>query len=154
VVYTPQQGYSGPDSFQYQVQENGPYRLISYSPTLYANPTTTTSDPATVAITVTPTPPLTTPTITWPNLADITYGTALGGAQLDAPPSLRAPFPYPPAEGPALRAGSGQVLSVPSPPTDPPHSTPTTATAMININKAVPTITWANPADITAGTAL
>ena len=80
-VYTPQAGYSGPDSIQYAVKENGPPPPIGQSQTtgqwLFGPAVTTTSAPATVALTVTPTAPATTPTITWSNPADITYGTAL-----------------------------------------------------------------------------
>src|SRR5262249_30185483 len=79
-VYTPQAGYSGPDSFQYRAQD-------TFS--------SANSAPATVSITVTPTP--VTPTITWANPADITYGTALGTAQLDATAPVLGTFTYSPA---------------------------------------------------------
>ena len=52
-----------------------------------------------------------TPTITWANPADITYGTALGGTQLDATAtgidgtSLAGTFAYTPAAGTVLAPG-------------------------------------------------
>jgi cyclophilin family peptidyl-prolyl cis-trans isomerase len=150
-VYTPQPGYSGPDSFQYQVEENGPYRLISATLGLYASPLNTYSDVVTVPITVTPSQ---TPTITWSNPADITYGTALGSAQLGATTSVPGTFTYSPAIGTVLHAGAGQVLSVTFTPNDTTDYNTATATVKINVNKATPTIAWGIPADITQGTAL
>ena len=94
------------------------------------------------------------PTITWANPADITYGTALGALQLDATTSVPGTFTYTPALGAVLRAGSGQALSVSFTPTDTTDYTTATATATINVEKATPSIAWADPADITYGTAL
>ena len=174
-----------------------------------------------------------TPTITWSNPADITYGTALGTTQLDATasvpgtfvytpasghglwrrqrpdasrspsrrptrpttrtatddrvdqrryrprrrspgptrrtsptarpwaarsstprPACRGRFVYTPASGTVLGAGSNQTLSVTFTPTDTTDYTTATKTVSINVDKATPTITWSNPADITYGTAL
>jgi hypothetical protein len=95
-----------------------------------------------------------TPVITWANPAPITYGTALGATQLDASSgAVAGSFTYNPAAGAILNAGNGQVLSAAFTPTDPNYSS-TSATAAINVNKAAPVITWANPAPITYGTAL
>ena len=63
-------------------------------------------------------------------------------------------FTYTPASGTVLHAGTGQTLSVSFTPTDTTDYNTATATATINVDKAMPTITWANPADITYGTAL
>ena len=94
------------------------------------------------------------PTITWADPADITYGTALSATQLDATSSVPGTFTYTPALGTLLKAGASQTLSVAFMPTDTIDYTPTTASATINVNQATPIITWANPADITYGTAL
>ena len=59
-----------------------------------------------------------TPTITWANPADITYGTALSTTQLDATASVPGTFAYTPASGTVLHAGNGQTLSVTFTPTD------------------------------------
>ena len=66
-----------------------------------------------------------TPTINWTNPADITYGTALSGTQLNATatfglsgPSVPGTFTYNPASGTALPAGDGQTLSTDFAPTD------------------------------------
>jgi cyclophilin family peptidyl-prolyl cis-trans isomerase len=65
-VYTPQPGYSGSDSIQYKVSDDGPAPPIgvdqSTGQTLYGPATTTTSDVETVTINVTPTPTSPTPT--------------------------------------------------------------------------------------------
>ena len=50
--------------------------------------------------------------------------------------------------------GNGQTLSVTFTPTDTMDYNTAAATATINVRQATPTITWANPADITYGTAL
>ena len=95
-----------------------------------------------------------TPVITWANPADITYGTALGSSQLDATANVPGTFVYSPAAGTVLKAGKGQTLSVTFTPTDGTDYTTGTGTATINVLQATPVITWANPADITYGTAL
>ena len=95
-----------------------------------------------------------TPTITWANPADITYGTPLGTTQLDATASVPGAFTYTPATGTVLSAGQGQTLSATFTPIDSVDYNTVTATTTINVLKATPTITWANPADITYGTTL
>ena len=94
------------------------------------------------------------PSITWANPADITYGTALSSAQLDATASVPGTFTYTTALGAVLHPGNDQTLSVSFTPTDTTDYTTATATATINVDKATPSIAWANPADITYGTAL
>src|SRR4029077_510005 len=63
-------------------------------------------------------------------------------------------FVYSPAAGATLNAGAGQTLSVAFTPTDGANYTTATKTVSINVLKATPVITWANPANITYGTAL
>ena len=94
------------------------------------------------------------PTITWANPADITYGTALGGTQLDATASVPGTFTYSPAADTVLGAGNGQSLAVTFTPTDSIDYPTASATAKINVRKAAPTITWADPAAIVYGTTL
>ncbi len=118
---------------------------VTFTPT---DRTDYTGATATVKITV-----KATPTITWANPADITYGTPLGATQLDAAASVPGTFTYTPPAGTVLKAGSGQTLSVTFTPTDRTDYTGATATVKITV-KATPTITWANPADITYGTPL
>ncbi len=101
-----------------------------------------------------PTTSKSTPTITWANPANIVYGTALGSTQLDATASVPGTFTYTPAAGTVLKAGNAQTLSVMFTPTDTTDYSTTTATAVINVLQANPTIAWANPAPITSGTAL
>ncbi len=98
------------------------------------------------------------PTITWSNPANIVYGTALSGTQLDATASVPGVFAYTPTAGTVLSVGQGQVLSVMFNPTDTTDYTSATATATINVlppnQKSTPSLSWANPADIVYGTAL
>jgi hypothetical protein len=88
-----------------------------------------------------------TPTITWPNPADTTYGTALGSTQLDATasdPVTSAPvagsFTYSPAAGTVLGAGSGQTVTVSFTPDDTTSYTGATAQATINVTSAPLTV--------------
>jgi hypothetical protein len=95
-----------------------------------------------------------TPTITWSNPADITYGTALGATQLNANANVAGSFAYSPAAGTVLSAGNAQTLSTTFTPTDTANYNTATATVAINVQKATPTVNWSNPADIVYGTAL
>ncbi len=93
-------------------------------------------------------------TITWSNPADIVYGTALTGTQLDATASVPGTFAYSPAANTVLHAGYGQTLSVTFTPNDAADYAVTTSTVVINVAQATTTINWTNPANIIYGTAL
>jgi hypothetical protein len=95
-----------------------------------------------------------TPAITWVSPADIAYGTPLGASQLNASANVPGTFVYTPPAGTVLNAGAGQVLSASFTPTDTANYNSASATVTINVAKATPLITWANPADIVYGTAL
>jgi putative nucleotidyltransferase with HDIG domain len=95
-----------------------------------------------------------TPVITWANPADIVYGTALSSAQLCASASVPGTFVYNPSPGTMLSAGSNQTLHVDFTPADAANYNAASKNVAINVNKATPTITWANPAGIVYGTAL
>src|SRR5207247_1356434 len=95
-----------------------------------------------------------TPAVDWSNPADITYGTALSGTQLNATASAAGSFVYSPAAGILLNAGNNQTLHVDFTPTDTANYNGTSKDVGINVLKATPAITWSNPADITYGTAL
>jgi hypothetical protein len=120
---------------------------VRFTPTDTTDYTTAT---ATVSINVLQA----TPTITWSSPADITHGTALDAAQLDASANVPGTFTYTPAAGTVLAAGSGQVLSVHFTPTDTVDYTTTTTAVTINVLKATPVLTWADPASIVYGTVL
>jgi hypothetical protein len=95
----------------------------------------------------------TTPTITWPTPAPITYGTALSATQLNATSSVAGTFVYSPAAGAILSAGP-QTLRVTFAPTDTTNYTTASGSVTLQVNQATPAITWATPASITYGTAL
>src|SRR5947199_10314804 len=95
-----------------------------------------------------------TPVVTWPTPADIVYGTALSGTQLNATASVPGTFVYTPAAGTVLNAGPGQNLHVDFTPTNTTNYNNASKDVTINVLKATPTITWSDPADITYGTAL
>ncbi|NUR54527.1 MAG: hypothetical protein HOQ29_08775, partial [Acidobacteria bacterium] len=120
---------------------------VTFTPTDAANYTTASK---TVTINVVKA----TPTITWPAPADITSGTALSATQLNATSSTAGTFVYTPAAGTILSAGANQTLSVTFTPTDAVNYVIATKTVSINVVKATPAITWANPADITYGAPL
>ncbi len=95
-----------------------------------------------------------TPTITWANPGAIVYGTALTDTQLDASANVPGTFDYTPAAGTILSAGNNQTLSVTFTPTDTANYTTTSDSVSIDVTKAAPTVTWANPIAIVYGTAL
>ncbi len=119
---------------------------VTFTPTDTTDYTTATANVTLVVNQVTP-------TITWGTPAAITYGTALGAAQLDATASVPGTFVYTPAAGTVLTAGA-QTLSVSFTPTDTTDYANATASVILPVSKALPTITWPTPAAITYGTAL
>jgi YVTN family beta-propeller protein len=107
-----------------------------------------------------------TPIIAWNNPANITYGTTLSSAQLDATASelmvfkghwwfvsVPGTFVYTPPAGTKLNVGAHK-LDVSFTPTDIANYTTASASVSINVTKETPIIVWNNPANITSGTAL
>jgi subtilisin-like proprotein convertase family protein len=89
------------------------------------------------------------PTLIWPNPADIVYGAALGGSQLNATAthnSTNVPgtFSYSTAVGAILAAGLGQTLSVTFTPIDTNSFLSITTNVTINVAQAPLTITAVN----------
>jgi hypothetical protein len=80
-----------------------------------------------------------TPSITWPNPANIVYGTALGAAQLNATASVPGTFVYSPASGTVLNAG-GYPLSVTFTPADAINYTGATASRPLTVVPAQLTV--------------
>jgi hypothetical protein len=95
-----------------------------------------------------------TPVVTWPAPADITYGTALGAAQLNATANVAGTFVYDPPAGTVLPAGVERILSVTFTPADAANYAPATATVFVTVLRASPPVSWTAPADITYGTPL
>ena len=94
------------------------------------------------------------PIITWANPADIIYGTPLSSTQLNATVNVPGSFVYSPASGTLLNSGANHNLLVTFTPTDTADYNVITKIVQINVIKADPVITWANPADINYGTLL
>jgi sugar lactone lactonase YvrE len=92
-------------------------------------------------------------TITWGAPTPITYGTALGAPQLNATANVPGSFVYSPPAGAVLGAGS-QTLSVSFTPTDSADYNSSSGSVTLQVNPAATTVTWAQPAPITYGTAL
>jgi hypothetical protein len=82
-----------------------------------------------------------TPTLTWNNPANIVYGTALGGTQLNASASVPGGFVYTPSAGTVLHVGNSQTLHVDFTPTDTTDYNTTSKDVSINVTKATLTIT-------------
>src|SRR5262249_21159952 len=72
--------------------------------------------------------------------ADIAYGTALSGTQLNATASVPGTFTYTPASGTVLSGGAGQTLHVDFAPTDTANYNTASKDVHINVNKADQTI--------------
>ena len=126
---------------------SGQSEAVSFTP---ADTTDYTSATGTATINVSQA----TPTIYWTDPANILYGTALSGTQLDATANVAGTFTYTQAAATVLGAGNNQSLSVSFTPTDTTDHTSATGTATINVLPATPTISWTNPANILYGTAL
>jgi hypothetical protein len=103
---------------------------------------------ATVSITVTKG----TPVVSWTTPANITYGNVLSNGQLNATANVAGTFGYTPPAGTLLNAGP-QTLSVTFTPYDTSYN-PATASVTLNVNKATPALSWAQPSGIQYGTAL
>ncbi|HUR46443.1 MAG TPA: MBG domain-containing protein, partial [Candidatus Saccharimonadales bacterium] len=86
-------------------------------------------------------------TVAWPNPAAITYGTALG-IQLNATANVPGTFVYTPNVGTVLKAGNGQALSVTFTPDDLATYSVTTASVLIDVQKAPLTITAENKSKV------
>ena len=96
----------------------------------------------------------TTPTITWPTPAAITYGAALSSTQLDATASVAGSFVYNPLAGTVPTAGT-QTLSVTFTPTDTTDYNNASGSVQLVVNKATPTVSvWPTASAITVGQAL
>src|SRR5262249_45002980 len=85
------------------------------------------------------------PIIAWDNHADIVFGTALSGTQLDATAPVPGTLVYTPAAGDILGVGNSQVLTVNFTPTDSTHFTTASSTVHINVTKATPVLTVSAP---------
>lgn len=95
-----------------------------------------------------------TPTISWSNPANITYGTTLNNiTQLNAYPSVPGTFLYTPNAGTVLGAGT-HTLHVDFTPNDTTNYSNISSNVTINVAKAIPVITWNNPSDVINGTTL
>ncbi len=79
------------------------------------------------------------PVITWPTPANIVYGTALGGAQLDATTTVAGAFSYTPAAGTVLAVGQ-HTLMVTFSPTDTTHYTSSSASVMLTVVPVTPSL--------------
>ncbi len=79
------------------------------------------------------------PVITWPTPANIVYGTALGGAQLDATASVAGSFVYSPAAGTVLTVGQHTLMATFSP-TDTTDYTPNTASVLLTVVPVTPSL--------------
>ena len=114
---------------------------------------TNTTEYATTTATVTLIVNQAIPTIVWPTPKAITYGTALGGTQLNASTRVAGTFAYSPASGTVLNAGM-RTLTATFTPTDAVDYATATAMVMLTVNKATLAVTWPTPAAISYGTAL
>ena len=77
--------------------------------------------------------PRATPHVTWAAPADIGYGTALSGNELNATADTAGTFSYVPGPGTILNVGNGQTLSVTFTPIDTDHFTGASASVAINV---------------------
>jgi Flp pilus assembly CpaE family ATPase len=90
------------------------------------------------------------PKIAWPTPAPLSFGTALGSAQLDAQASVPGSFVYTPSAGYVLPVGT-HTLWVTFTPDDSAGDAPAQAAVSITVNKATPIVDWPAPGVIPSG---
>src|ERR1035437_4400161 len=100
-----------------------------------------------------------TPTIAWPTPAQVTIGTTLSSAQLNATATyngsaVAGTFAYTPSAGTVMSTAGTQTLSVKFTPADSASYNLATASVSLTLNRAMPVITWATPAPVPYGTGL
>ena len=115
-------------------------RYIQYRATLATTDPTQTPVIESVSLTY---KALITPTITWDDPADIAYGTALSGTQLNATASVPGTFVYTPAAGTALSAGT-HTLHVDFTPDDTANYSAASKDVTIQVTQANATVTLGN----------
>jgi hypothetical protein len=89
-----------------------------------------------------------TPIITWNKPGDITAGTALGDAQLNATANIPGEFFFTPSSGVVLAAGDNQILSTVFVPSDLNNYTKASATVTLNVKSAPLPIITAQPVSV------
>jgi Flp pilus assembly CpaE family ATPase len=93
------------------------------------------------------------PVVEWPTPEPISYGTALGPAQLNAQASAAGTFAYTPGPGYVLPAGT-HTIWVTFNPEEGAGDAPVQAAASITVSKATPSLAWSTPAAVSCGVAL
>ena len=95
----------------------------------------------------------TTPVLTWPAPAAISYGAALNSTQLNAAANVPGTFVYSPSAGTILTSGSHTLL-ITFTPTDSQDYTTATASVPLTVAPVQPILVWPVPAAVAYGTAL
>jgi alpha-tubulin suppressor-like RCC1 family protein/sugar lactone lactonase YvrE len=93
------------------------------------------------------------PPVTWPTPAPIPFGTVLSAVQLNASSGVAGGFTYDPPTGTLLDVGS-RTLRTTFTPDDTISYTPVSASVTLVVTRAVPTLTWDEPAPIVYGARL
>ncbi len=93
------------------------------------------------------------PVLTWASPASATYGVAVSSAQLNATANVAGTFTFTPAAGTVLSAGTNTLTAVFTP-TDAVTYSSASATVSWQVLQATPTLTWAAPVPVIAGTKL
>jgi Flp pilus assembly CpaE family ATPase len=119
---------------------------VTFTPADDANYTTAES---TVTLTVAKAAPV----IAWPEPQPITYGEALGAAQLGATTPVPGTFAYNPCEGALLAAGE-HTPSVVFTPDDASNYETARAAVRLSVAKATPVVSWPSPDPISCREAL
>ncbi len=91
--------------------------------------------------------------VDWPAPEDVPYGTALGATQLNATATVPGTFVYTPGPGYKLPAGT-HTLWVTFTPDGAVGDEPLQTSVSITVSKAIPAITWPEPAAVPSGAAL
>ncbi len=95
----------------------------------------------------------TTPILNWATPAAITYGAALGSAQLNATANVSGSFTYSPAAGAVLPAGA-HTLTATFTPSDTKKHTTSSISVSLQVNRATPAIHWQDLTRVALGSTL
>ena len=93
------------------------------------------------------------PYVTWGTPGSITYGTALGAAELNAAVNVAGGFSYSPAAGTVLDAGA-HTLTASFTPADVVNYEAASISVSLTVSKANSLVTWYRPLNMVYGTAL
>lgn len=141
---------SGAGSLTYTPPAGSVLAVGQHSLNVVFTPNDTNYAPSTASVELRVSPAA--PTITWPQAAPISYGTALTTLQLNASSPASGSFRYEPSIGSVLAAGSQRLRCFFT--SSDPNYRDAEARMTLTVEPAIPRLSWPTPAAIDTGTPL